>query len=57
MSELTHVGGSAPPADPRSPRLLDQLREAAQRHVDWCRRFILFHDQRHPREMAAGGTF
>ena len=43
------------------PRLLDQLAEAAQRHghtegatremADWCRRFILFHGKRHPREL------
>ena len=43
------------------PRLLDQVREAIRvRHmarstekayVDWIRKFILFHDKRHPREM------
>ena len=42
-------------------RLLDQVRQAIRvRHlaystekayVDWIRRFILFHDKRHPREM------
>jgi len=24
--------------------------------VDWIRRFILFHDKRHPREMAEAGV-
>lgn len=48
---------------PHSPRLLDQLRAAVRaRHysirtetayADWARRFILFHDRRHPREMGA----
>ncbi|MDR2012674.1 MAG: integron integrase [Rhodanobacter sp.] len=47
----------------RPPKLLDQLREAIRaRHYsirtenvycDWARRFILFHDKRHPRDMAA----
>ena len=46
---------------PLAPKLLDQLRELAQRHgqpepwcemsVQWCRRFILFHGTRHPKEM------
>jgi len=51
-----------PPIDePRRPRLLDQMREAIRvRHysirtedtyVDWVRRFILFHDKRHPLQM------
>ena len=44
-----------------APRLLDQLREAIRlRHysrrtekayVGWVRRFVLFHDKRHPKEM------
>jgi site-specific recombinase XerD len=43
------------------PKLLDQIRHAVRtRHysrrtetayVDWIRRFILFHDKRHPRDM------
>src|SRR5262245_53884182 len=52
----------APPADPpRPPRLLDRVREACRvRHysirtedayVDWAKRFILFHNKRHPLEM------
>jgi hypothetical protein len=46
---------------PQPPRLLDQLRQAAlvhfgrpepgQRFADFARRFILFHNKRHPREM------
>jgi site-specific recombinase XerD len=47
--------------DARKPRLLDQVREAirtrhysprtADAYVGWIRRFIVFHDKRHPREM------
>jgi hypothetical protein len=47
----------------RQPRLLDQVRHAVRmRHyslrteeayVQWIRRFILFHDKRHPQEMGA----
>ena len=42
-------------------KLLDQLRDVLrtrhysyrteQTYVDWCRRFILFHDKRHPKDM------
>jgi integron integrase len=49
------------PTTPQPPRLLDQLRhsalahygrsEPADRHVDWVRKFILFHGKRHPREL------
>jgi hypothetical protein len=45
----------------RSPRLLDRLRAACRvRHyslrtedcyVHWVRRYILFHDKRHPQEL------
>ncbi len=52
---------SAPLAQP--PKLLDRIREACRvRHysirteeayVDWARRFILFHNKRHPLEMGA----
>jgi integron integrase len=45
------------------PRLLDQVREAIRvkhysmrtekAYVDWVRRFILFHNKRHPAEMGA----
>jgi site-specific recombinase XerD len=44
------------------PKLLDQVRDVIRRkhfsirteqsYVDWIRRFILFHNKRHPREMA-----
>jgi hypothetical protein len=44
-------------------KLLDQLREelrlkhysyrTEQAYVDWVRRFILFHNKRHPAEMGA----
>ena len=46
---------------PPPPRLLDQLQVAARRHghdestvaafVDWSRRFVLFHNERHPRDL------
>jgi len=46
-----------------SPRLLDQVREVIrirhysirteQAYVQWIRRFMLFHDKRHPRELGA----
>jgi len=44
------------------PKLLDEVRDVIRRkhfsirteqtYVDWIRRFILFHNKRHPREMA-----
>lgn len=47
----------------REPRLLDQVRDkirykhysirTEQAYVDWIKRFILFHNKRHPREMGA----
>lgn len=47
--------------DQSEPRLLDQVRElirlrhysirTEQAYVQWIRRFILFHDKKHPREM------
>jgi integron integrase len=56
------VREASPPA-PRPPRLLDRVREAVRsRHysrrtekayVHWIRRFIFFHDKRHPAEMGA----
>ena len=57
--DLADVGVA--PAAPPPPRLLDRVREAIRvRHysirtedtyVDWARRFILFHDKRHPLQM------
>jgi hypothetical protein len=59
---------NARPAPPTSPPplarpLLDQLRQAARQRgqpeavataiADCCRRFILFHGKRHPRDMGA----
>jgi hypothetical protein len=46
-----------------APKLLDQMRERIRvkrysirtesAYVDWAQRFILFHGERHPREMGA----
>jgi hypothetical protein len=51
------------PPEPPKPRLLDRVRQALRaRHlsrrteeayVAWIRRFIVFHDKRHPAEMGA----
>jgi site-specific recombinase XerD len=56
MDEATRPGDA-------SPRLLDQVRDAIRRrhysprteetYVHWVRRFIYFHDKRHPRELGA----
>ncbi len=58
-SQSTVEGG----ATSRAPRLLDRMRDEIRiRHysvstettyVQWARRFILFHDKRHPKEMGA----
>lgn len=61
------LAGRHPPGEsdtsshPRPPRLLDQVRQAIRaRHMSpqtkkaytsWVRRFVLFHDKRHPREL------
>jgi site-specific recombinase XerD len=52
---------ASPLAEPPPPKLLDRVREACRvRHYSrrteeayaaWIRRFIFFHDKRHPREM------
>jgi integrase len=49
-------------ASQNKPKLLDQVRDVIRRrhfsirteqaYIDWIRRFILFHNKRHPREMA-----
>lgn len=54
---------SRQPAVRQPPRLLESMRErirvlhysirTEQAYVDWARRFILFHEKRHPREMGA----
>jgi integron integrase len=53
----------APAYIPRSPKLLERMRthlrtrhysiRTEQAYLDWARRFILFHDKRHPQEMGA----
>jgi integron integrase len=67
MSPLGLVGvklADAPaPTGAPPPRLLDRVRQAIrvrhfairteQAYVDWVRRFILFHDKRHPLQMGA----
>lgn len=56
----------SPPSlpSPTPPRLLDLVRQTAlakfgqpgsgERYADWTRRFVLFHNKRHPRELDAG---
>lgn len=54
---------SLPPDPPKPPRFLDQVRRVARMrrysrrtddaYVHWIRRFILFHDTRHPKNMGA----
>ena len=54
---------SAPVAPQQPPRLLDQLRDkirvkhysirTEQAYLDWVRRYIRFHERRHPRELGA----
>ncbi len=49
------------------PRLLDQVREkirlkhysvrTEQVYLDWIRRYILFHDKRHPAEMSESNNW
>lgn len=49
------------PVSPESPKLLERLRaeirvrhyslRTEQAYVDWVRRFVLFHNKRHPKEM------
>lgn len=60
---MSYTPSSPPsaPADP--PKLLDRVRDRIQRkgysirteksYAHWIRRFILFHDKRHPQEMGA----
>ena len=55
MVQARHPHGSRP------PRLLDQVREVIrmkrysirteEAYVPWIKRFVLFHDKRHPRDM------
>src|SRR5258708_897990 len=49
-----------PPGPKQAPRLLERLRLQARgygldmqnRYVEWCRQLILFHQKRHPTELA-----
>ena len=57
------VETSPPPAPGPPPRLLDQVRDTLrflhyslrteETYLQWIRRFILFHNKRHPKEMGA----
>ena len=63
MPDTSLVVRESSPIGPRPPKLLDRVREANRlRHgsrsteksyVGWIRRYILFHDKRHPAEMGA----
>jgi hypothetical protein len=58
-----HNSGPEPVPSPAAPRLLDRVRMAVRAlhyslrtedaYVGWIRRFILFHDKRHPLKMGA----
>jgi len=51
----------SPPASPPKPKLLDQVRQAVrtchcspkteETYVHWIKRFIFFHNKRHPAQM------
>ncbi|AVO48858.1 integron integrase [Melaminivora suipulveris] len=58
------VTSGAPPVPPtQPPKLLDRMRDhlrtrhysirTEQAYLDWARRFILYHNKRHPQEMGA----
>ena len=61
ISRTEQPAAKASTSDPPKPRLLDQVRQAIRtRHyshhteeayVGWIRRFVFFHNKRHPREM------
>ena len=62
LATTSPVAPPSPAAAAAAPRLLDQVRAAARaRHysplteqvfVAWIRRYVLFHDKRHPAQMA-----
>src|SRR4029077_1430421 len=64
MAAMSAILSPAQTAD--KPKLLDQVRDVIRRkhfsirteqtYIDWIRRFILFHNKRHPREMGAAGN-
>ena len=58
------MSAESTPASPNAPKLLDQVRARIRakhysiirtetQYVQWIRRYILFHNKRHPREMGA----
>jgi integron integrase len=57
------MGAENTPSSPGSPKLLDQVRARIRakhysirtetQYVQWIKRYILFHNKRHPREMGA----
>jgi Phage integrase, N-terminal SAM-like domain len=61
MAENAPAPDPMPPTAVGGPKLLDQFVDAARTHgqseewaensAGWCRRFILFHGRRHPKEM------
>jgi hypothetical protein len=63
MTGLTKAEASPPSPSPVPPKLLDRLQtdlrtrhdsiRTEQVYVDGVRRFVLFHNKRHPKEMAA----
>jgi len=58
MSYISHFSDGS-----RKPKLLDQMRlairtrhysiQTEEAYVQWIKRFILFHNKRHPKEMRA----
>jgi site-specific recombinase XerD len=63
MGKLPHMAITLPTDIPQgNPKLLDQVRDIIRRrhysirteqtYIDWIKRFILFHNKRHPKEMA-----
>ena len=64
MKTVTDTAGAAQPqTTPAPPRLTDLVRarirvlhysiRTEQSYVDWIKRYILFFDKRHPRELSA----
>ena len=63
MTGLTNTEASPQSPPPAAPKLLDRLRadlrtrhysiRTEQAYVDWVRRFVLFHNKRHPVDMGA----
>ena len=60
-SKMSNPSPQKPARSPSSPKLLDRVRETLRRkhysyrteqaYVGWIKRFILFHDKRHPKDM------